>query len=572
MVARIPRIALVMTLALLAPGVEAQGTAPMVPVPNRPANDNSSAPANTRYVDGVAQGLLDAINGRAPLANPNFTGKVTAPAFAGDGAVLTLFGRSLADRAAEVVSVLDKGADLTGSADSAGAFDAAAAAAKTWRIPPGTYRLARNVANPSDRLLLMDVGVQITGPGKLVNYGEMRDYRSQYGQNARIIKGTGVTGYEADAPPDGERLSPILYGLQVAGGDGIAGLLGSTINTLPAIGPNGASQFKQPTGVTAYGELSATASGNSVFGLFGRVDIRARGHASNELNTMNWYAAPPASPSIDDVNVPNTSATIPITLTLAAAGRFSSYAALRITQEGSSHPQAYNYGIVTRPGAIKLWNAYFAGAAGAATQNGVYSAVLGGGDNVVLKTVGPTVAKNRALAVRDAGDLEQASLRQDGTITSGASASANPLAQITVNGSETLRGLANTAAWYGVDATPGSGIGAGVQMGAINGNLPYVAASRYGAGDGTPAPLAFMTDATERARLDTGGNLGIGTMSPGARLDVAGTLRGQMLTLPAAPTSANIPASYWTAVKRTDDGSVKMCANDGGTIKCVAMQ
>jgi hypothetical protein len=69
-----------------------------------------------------------------------------------------------------------------------------------------------------------------------------------------------------------------------------------------------------------------------------------------------------------------------------------------------------------------------------------------------------------------------------------------------------------------------------------------------------------------------GGNVGVNTTSPGAALDVAGTMRGQVLTLSAAPTTSNIPASYWTVVKRTDDASVKLCANDAGAIKCVAMQ
>lgn len=71
---------------------------------------------------------------------------------------------------------------------------------------------------------------------------------------------------------------------------------------------------------------------------------------------------------------------------------------------------------------------------------------------------------------------------------------------------------------------------------------------------------------------DADGYVGINTTSPGALLDVAGTMRGQFLALSAAPTSTNIPASYWTVVKRTDDGSLKLCGNDGGTIKCAIMQ
>lgn len=68
-----------------------------------------------------------------------------------------------------------------------------------------------------------------------------------------------------------------------------------------------------------------------------------------------------------------------------------------------------------------------------------------------------------------------------------------------------------------------------------------------------------------------GGNVGVGTTGPGAKLDVAGTMRGQMLTLSAAPTASSIPASYWTVVKNTADGSVRLYANDGGTLKSVAL-
>lgn len=74
-----------------------------------------------------------------------------------------------------------------------------------------------------------------------------------------------------------------------------------------------------------------------------------------------------------------------------------------------------------------------------------------------------------------------------------------------------------------------------------------------------------------RLYIGTTGNVMIGGINPGAKLDVAGTMRGQMLVLSAAPTTTNIPASYWTVVKRSDDASVKICANDAGTIKCAVM-
>lgn len=67
-----------------------------------------------------------------------------------------------------------------------------------------------------------------------------------------------------------------------------------------------------------------------------------------------------------------------------------------------------------------------------------------------------------------------------------------------------------------------------------------------------------------------GGNVGVGTTSPRFKLEALGTLGAGLLTLSAAPTTSNIPSGVWTVVKRTDDGTVKQCANDGGTIKCGA--
>lgn len=51
-------------------------------------------------------------------------------------------GRSLADKLRDVVSVLDFGADASGSADSSGAFNNALAASKRVLVPDGTYRIA----------------------------------------------------------------------------------------------------------------------------------------------------------------------------------------------------------------------------------------------------------------------------------------------------------------------------------------------------------------------------------------------------------------------------------------------
>jgi hypothetical protein len=96
-------------------------------------------------------------------------------------------------------------------------------------------------------------------------------------------------------------------------------------------------------------------------------------------------------------------------------------------------------------------------------------------------------------------------------------------------------------------------------------------------GIGCPAAntMAFYTaDAgTERARIDSNGNFGIGTSSPGARLDVDGSIIGQaVLTL----NSANTPTLSQSSNKINLTGAGTSLdgiymANDGGTF-VIAME
>jgi hypothetical protein len=80
----------------------------------------------------------------------------------------------------------------------------------------------------------------------------------------------------------------------------------------------------------------------------------------------------------------------------------------------------------------------------------------------------------------------------------------------------------------------------------------------------------FQINDSGAATLTLGSALnGLTITAPG--LVVGGNLAAKMQTISAAPTSSQIAAGYWSVFKRTDDGSVKICANDNGTIKCAAM-
>jgi hypothetical protein len=73
-----------------------------------------------------------------------------------------------------------------------------------------------------------------------------------------------------------------------------------------------------------------------------------------------------------------------------------------------------------------------------------------------------------------------------------------------------VSGLSNKAAYFAVGATNTSD--AGVVLGSLTGNTPYIAASKMS--DGTATDLRFYTNDAERMRLDSNGNFGINETNP----------------------------------------------------------
>jgi hypothetical protein len=64
-------------------------------------------------------------------------------------------------------------------------------------------------------------------------------------------------------------------------------------------------------------------------------------------------------------------------------------------------------------------------------------------------------------------------------------------------------------------------------------------------------PLTFYTDATERVRITSAGNVGIGTTSPGVRLDVQGVIASRFSTF------------VYSTIDGTTDGNLYVTANAG---------
>jgi hypothetical protein len=130
----------------------------------------------------------------------------------------------------------------------------------------------------------------------------------------------------------------------------------------------------------------------------------------------------------------------------------------------------------------------------------------------------------------------------------------SPGAALQVAGSSTVSSQANVAAKVGAAVT------SDLLLGSLNGNSPFVASE--GA-----YPLLFITNANERARIDSSGRLLVGTSSnrTGAALQIEGTTFGTSLGT-ITNNSANSAPAYFQLIKSrgTSVGSQALVSNGDG--------
>ena len=108
-------------------------------------------------------------------------------------------------------------------------------------------------------------------------------------------------------------------------------------------------------------------------------------------------------------------------------------------------------------------------------------------------------------------------------------ATSSPGAKFQVVGSTTVSSQPNVAAIIG------AGVTSELLLGSTNGNTPFIASQ--GA-----YPLTFFTNATERMRIDSSGNVGIGTSTPSNKLTITST------SAPAVFTNTTLGGVYQAVI------------------------
>jgi hypothetical protein len=136
-------------------------------------------------------------------------------------------------------------------------------------------------------------------------------------------------------------------------------------------------------------------------------------------------------------------------------------------------------------------------------------------------------------------------------------ATSSPSAKLQIIGSTTISSQANVA------AVIGSGVTSELLLGSTNGNTPFVASQ--GA-----YPLTFFTNAAERMRIDSSGNVGIGTSSPSASaiLDAQSTTKGVRFPN-MTPTQKNAVSSPAAGLVVFDTTLAKLCVYSGSAWETV---
>ena len=186
--------------------------------------------------------------------------------------------------------------------------------------------------------------------------------------------------------------------------NGIIGIVNNDLN---------ANTTAYPCGVTGYGRTNK--AGNTAFGLFGQAALYNTGVATNEMNSMNFYAAPTTTLPVN--RGIGTTEKLPICLTVAAGGSYNSAIGIQICKEGSLPRQFQNAFYVNSDCYVNSAIYIAAPSSGGVNSTSVFVENEGTGINLTLKTMNSATAGNAVFTVLNTSEVTQMAIRQNGRLT-----------------------------------------------------------------------------------------------------------------------------------------------------------
>jgi hypothetical protein len=308
----------------------------------------------------------------------------------------------------------------------------------------------------------------------------------------------------------------------------------------------------------------------------GAVGIKDEGTSiSTGVKNINFVGATvTATNSGDDVTVNVSAGTGTVTSVAATVPTFLSVTGSPVTTSGT-------LAISLSGTALPVVN----GGTGVTTSTGTTNVVLSNSPTLVTPVLGAASATSVTVAAGSAGSP---SITTTGDTNTGIFFPAADTIGLSTNGAERLRvdssgnvGIGTTAAGGTLNVLSSTGSAVGIDvLGRSSDNLGTIrllsnnAGTNYGSFRGSASsvdlmavanvPLTFFTNNAEKMRIDTNGNLGIGTSSPNASaiLDAQSTTKGVRMPN-MTTTQKNAISSPAAGLMVFDTTLAKLCVYSG---------